>query len=227
MNLLRVVRTVAKYLLRPVRPFPDDYLRHVTGVIHIGANSGQERHLYGSREVIWVEAIPALAEELRRNIADFPTHRAINTVLSERDGDVVEFHVASNDGLSSSMLDFKVHADDRPDIKYVDTLKLTTMTFRSMVGQHGIDLDRFGGLVIDVQGAEMLVLKGAGDLVRQFKFIKAEASDAELYAGACLADELIAYLAAYGFRVQRKIVIAVSGNGKRTYDIIFRRVSAR
>jgi FkbM family methyltransferase len=167
--------------------------------------------------VIWVEAIPAVFEQLKANIAEFPRQRAVNAVLTDKSGDWVEFNVASNDGLSSSLLDLKVHALDHPNITYVDKIRLETTTFAAMV--RDIDLSKFGALVLDVQGAELIVLKGAGDLIRQFDYIKAEASDAELYAGACFADDLIEYLADYGFRVQRKAVIA-----KRTYDIIFRKL---
>ena len=39
---------------------PDDFLRDVTGVVHVGANTGQERDKYARHglSVIWVEPIP-------------------------------------------------------------------------------------------------------------------------------------------------------------------------
>ena len=38
----------------------DAYLKRVTGVIHVGANAGQERELYASfhLDVVWIEPIP-------------------------------------------------------------------------------------------------------------------------------------------------------------------------
>ena len=39
---------------------PDDFLRSCSGVIHVGANSGQERELYAQHglNVVWIEPIP-------------------------------------------------------------------------------------------------------------------------------------------------------------------------
>jgi FkbM family methyltransferase len=218
-----LARKFAKHVLRPIRPFPDDFLKHVTGLIHVGANAGQERFLYRSHDVIWVEAIPSVFDELQGNIADFPRQQAINAVLADKESDWVEFNISSNEGLSSSLFGLKDHAVDHPSVTYVAKERLKTTTFAAMLDEHQIDLARFQALVLDVQGAEILVLKGASDLIRQFRYIKAEASDAELYAGGCLASDVIAYLAGFGFRLQRKVIIATGKDGKRTYDIIFQR----
>jgi hypothetical protein len=43
------------------------YLRKVRGVIHVGANEGQERDLYAAfgLNVIWIEPIPEVFQVLR------------------------------------------------------------------------------------------------------------------------------------------------------------------
>jgi len=45
---------------------PDVFLDRVKGVIHVGANTGQERLIYESRQlnVFWVEPIPNVYEIL-------------------------------------------------------------------------------------------------------------------------------------------------------------------
>lgn len=63
-------------------------------------------------------------------------------------------------------------------------------------------------LKIDVQGYEGEVLKGSERLLDRFNWIYCEASFLELYAGQPLADEIIGWLAARGFRL-----VSVNCNG--------------
>ena len=55
---------------------------------------------------------------------------------------------------------------------------------------------------IDVQGYELEVLKGSKSLIDEFDYIYVECSFVELYEGQALADEVIAYLANYSFRLK-------------------------
>lgn len=222
---LKLARSIARHLLRPFRPFLDDFLNVVPGVIHVGASDGQERNLYArlGLDVIWVEPIPDVFTRLEQNIAAYPKQRAIKAVLSEIDGEIISFNVASNNGESSSLLDFKTHSDDRPDITTVKQIPMETSSLSTIIREYGINLDRYPALVIDVQGAELLVLKGAEGLLTRFRYIKAEASEGEPYAGCCTPDELIAYLGKFGFQVRRKVVIFKNDKGARSYDIVFRR----
>ena len=44
------------------------FLNNVSGVIHVGANSGQERYEYNlySLDVIWIEPIPKIFNKLKK-----------------------------------------------------------------------------------------------------------------------------------------------------------------
>jgi hypothetical protein len=55
---------------------------------------------------------------------------------------------------------------------------------------------------IDVQGYELEVLKGIKSLIDEFDYIYVECSFVELYEGQALADEVIAYLTNYSFRLK-------------------------
>jgi FkbM family methyltransferase len=57
-------------------------------------------------------------------------------------------------------------------------------------------------LKIDVQGAELDVLRGCGELLERFRYVYVELSFVVLYVGQALADEVIAYLAGRGFRLR-------------------------
>jgi hypothetical protein len=68
---------------------------------------------------------------------------------------------------------------------------------------NSIDLSKHDGLVMDVQGVELRVLKSLGSLLNNFKFVQSEVNLEELYEGCCLIDELDEYLKSFGF--ERKI----------------------
>ena len=82
----------------------DPFLRDISGVIHVGANSGLERGRYNrfGLDVLWVEPIPEIFAELERNIIKLPRQRALQALVTDTDGKLYEFHIANNNGLCKS-----------------------------------------------------------------------------------------------------------------------------
>src|SRR5215472_4628952 len=54
------IRTNLRRIRSMLKRNPDSFLRGVSGVIHVGANTGQERELYEKfgLHVVWIEPIP-------------------------------------------------------------------------------------------------------------------------------------------------------------------------
>jgi len=196
---LQAVKPQPKLSYAPTPTY--EFIKDSRGVIHVGANSGQARDTYASHNlpVIWIEALPEVFHKLAANIANYPNQRALRYLLTDRDDDTREFHVASNEGQSSSVFDFGEHARIWPEITYTQTVNLTTTTLKTALQRHSVNLDEYDTLVMDVQGAELLVLKGAESILDKFKFIRAEACDFELYKGGCLLKDLDDYLTPRGF----------------------------
>lgn len=65
---------------------------------------------------------------------------------------------------------------------------------------------------IDVQGAELMVLKGAGDFLKKIKLIWMEVEAVELYKGQPLKTEVEAFMKAKGFVNVLDTVNAVAGD---------------
>src|SRR5437867_2112444 len=80
-------------------------LPRAKGIIHVGANVGQERKLYDdyALSVLWVEPIPEVFAVLQSNIAGYERQRAVAYLVADRDGAQYSFHVANNAGESSSL----------------------------------------------------------------------------------------------------------------------------
>jgi FkbM family methyltransferase len=132
--------------------------------------------------VIWVEPIPEVFARLSSKIARFSKQRAIQTLLTDREDQEYEFHVASNSGASSSILDFDQHKDIWPEVTFERTISLRSKTLVSLVRDEGIDIDDYDALVIDTQGSELLVLEGAEPILEHFTWVKAEVPDFESFA---------------------------------------------
>jgi FkbM family methyltransferase len=179
------IQTKLKTLLRRTRAFftPDHnrFLWHVTGVIHVGANSGEERDLYAAHglDVVWVEPIPEVFEEVASRIAAFPKQLAIQGLTPESDDQKYVFHVANNDGGTSSMLELKHRKNLWPDVRFEKTITLRSQPLPTLLSLHQVDCRNYQALVLDTQGAELLVLKAASGLLPAFSYIKTEVADFE------------------------------------------------
>jgi FkbM family methyltransferase len=181
------------------------------GVIHVGGHRGEEQEVYdalGVKKTIWFEAISESAKEIKLKYKGRNDILVINNLLSDK-REYVNFNV-SNNGASSSILELGTHKTNHPKIHYIDKRWIEafrldevmeysdTLPLLSSVG--------FDTLNIDVQGAELKVLKGAGDLLHQIKWIYCEVNIEEVYKGCALMDEIDDYLKEYGFeRVETKL----------------------
>lgn len=177
------------------------FLSHASGVVHIGANTGQERDLYAvlNLPVIWVEPLPGVFDQLQEYVVPIPDQHAFQYLLTDEDGKEYDFGIANNGGQSSSIFDFADHKEIWPEVDYIGSTKLKSSTFKSMVEAEHLDLGEYDALVMDVQGAELLVLKGAGDLIDGFRWIRCEAADFEIYKDCCQLKDLDEYLETRGF----------------------------
>src|SRR5271170_285163 len=147
---------------RQLSPSSDRFLKACSRVIHVGANVGQERGIYDKYglSVVWVEPIPAIYAELIRNIQPYPKQTAVQAILTDKVGDRVNFNIASNSGESSSIFDLALHTDIWPEVNYVAKIELQTNTLDHLIIERGLD-GPVDALILDTQGSELLVLKGA------------------------------------------------------------------
>jgi FkbM family methyltransferase len=204
------------------------FLRDVAGVIHVGAHTGQERSLYQQYRlrVLWIEPLTSLYEVLVENLAEYPAQRAVQALITDKDGCEYPFHIASNAGGSSSILELKLHEDIWPDVTTTETIMLRSRTLESLIKEKGIDPDDYDALVMDTQGSELLVLNGAGALVSGFKYIQTEVADFEAYEGCCQLEDIEAFMLGMEFREHARKMIAERPGGGAYYDIVYKRVSA-
>jgi FkbM family methyltransferase len=225
MKLTRALLMIEKALRWVCRKDPDHFLRKVSGVIHVGANSGQERDLYACHKlhVVWIEPIPEVFEALSTNIENYPNQIAFQRLLTDQDGAEHVFHIANNGGASSSILELKLHKDIWPGVDYEKSVKLRSTTLDSLIEKEQIDIGKYDALIMDTQGSELLVLKGAVSALRAFRFVKTEVPDFESYVGCCQLKDIDSYLRLNGFREISRHKFAEHKTGGSYFDVIYER----
>ncbi len=202
---------------------PDKLLKKVKGVIHVGANTGQERELYAQYglSVVWIEPIPEIFEKLQLNLVGIPKQVALEGLVTDQDDMEYHFHLANNNGASSSILDLNLHQDIWPEVGYEKTINIYSRKL-SLLNDNNINISEYDMLVIDTQGSELLVLKGAVTILQNFTFIQTEVPDFEAYKGCCQLKDLQSFLEKFGYKEISRNKFATHPNGGSYYDIIFK-----
>lgn len=196
-------------------PFTELKARHnivLNDVLHLGANTGQEAETYhklGAKRVIWVEAIRPVYDGLCRHIAAFPNQVAIHACISDK-LEEVEMKVTNNAAQSSSILDFGTHATEHPTVKVIRTEKMMASTVESILAAAGHCLLPGAFLNIDLQGAELMALRGMEGLMPFFDHAYIEVNVQHLYKGCPLVGEIDDFMMKHGFDGREQ---KMTGNG--------------
>jgi FkbM family methyltransferase len=168
------------------------------GVVHVGGHRGEEAKIYSDfgLRVLWFEGLPEYFTILNDEISQYPKQKALNYFLSDSKESKVPFYLSNNDRNSSSFFRFGT-AMNQKDLAMDAKILVETERLDGILSAES--LVPFNHLVIDVQGAELSVLKGAGNLISCFSTLKIEVSTRAVYEGAALYDEVATYLLAKGF----------------------------
>ena len=171
------------------------------GAIHVGAHEGQELDEYramGCRDVLMIEANPAVFARLEARCAAAPGLILANCAISDRIGPV-RLHVTSGDQ-SSSLLALARHQQHYPTIVEERIVEVRGTTLDALLAERGLDAARFNILNLDIQGAELMALKGGEGLLRHVEAINVEVNFEELYQGCAQIEAIDDFLQRHGFR---------------------------
>lgn len=191
------------------------------GILHVGANTGQEAEIYnrnGVKKVVWIEALPHIYEKLLTNVKRYG-HICIKACISDTDGQQVEFHESNNEAQSSSFLQLGTHKTAHPEVHYIRSHKMTATRLDTLLNNSEIiDLGRgLDFLAMDIQGAEMLALKGLGLRLSQFKWVYLEVNTKEVYRGCALLPEIDKFLRNNGYEKKESRIFENWGWGDCLY----------
>ena len=195
-----------------------DYLKQNNkvprGVFHVGAHECEEREAYNSKgisdsNIVWVDGNADLVIKMKEKGVPH-IHYAL---IDEVEHDVV-FNITNN-GQSSSILELGTHATMYPHIVVSERRVQRTITIEKLKEKESIDFTNLNFWNFDIQGAELLALKGAGDLLKYADALYLEVNTEEVYKKCARLNEMDDFLLTKGFT---RVAVSIYKNGMGIED---------
>ena len=210
-----------RYIIRKEKP--------LDLIVHVGAHYAEDRFFYEeleAKDVLWIEADPNTYKVLQATLDSHPEnitrHKIECALVSSVNDNVYEFQRFNGDGASSSIYNAgTIHKERFSEVRETgDVIKLKSKTLHSIMNSHGIDFNQKNKsmLVVDVQGHELSVLEGTGDLISQFDFLKCEVSKVEMYKGGTKFKDLDNFLKNNQFKLSSHPYWRVPDHGDVLYS---------
>ena len=188
-------------MLIPLHNLVKKYNVNFKGILHVGAHECEEIKDYDvylpRNKVLWVEALPGKVDFCKKKHPDVLIENAVVSDVIE----TVRFNV-SNNGQSSSMLDFGLHSTFHPQVHYVTCFETETKLLKDVICNYDIS---YNFLNLDIQGAELKALKGMEEYLNSVDYIYSEVNSDYVYKNCALVKEIDEYLLKFGLhRVETK-----------------------
>jgi FkbM family methyltransferase len=127
-----------------------------------------------NNDIIWIEAMETkVIEANNRGITN-----VYKAIISDKDNEEIVFNI-SNNGQSSSILELKHHMVIHPDVYYVDKIIGKITKLDTFILNNNLDGKKYNFWNFDIQGAELLALKGATNKIKNTNVIYLEVNEKE------------------------------------------------
>jgi hypothetical protein len=204
-----------------VRNALNTYNIKINGVLHIGAHACEEMTLYENlginrQNIVWIDG--------NKDKVRLAQQRGVPNVyyglISNDDNTEVEFKITNN-GQSSSILDFGTHRFHHPDVYFIETQQHKTITIDTFYKNNNLNKDLYDFWNFDIQGAELLALQGGTDSLKYVKALYLEVNSEEVYKNNALIGDLDTFLSKYNFkRVITKMTVHGWGDALYVRQIV-------
>jgi len=171
------------------------------GILHVGAHECEELNDYlrytSSNKILWVEAMEDKVTMCKNKYSGINIEHA---VISDK-VETVKFNI-SNNGHSSSILEFGLHSTFHPHVTFINSIEMETKLLKDIICKHDID---YNFINLDIQGVELRALKSMEEYLHKIDYIYTEVNSDFVYKDCNLITELDEYLKKFNFvRVETK-----------------------
>lgn len=188
------------------------------GVIHIGASYAQEQAIYdffGFKNILYIEADPEVFSKLQEkfNSKSNENVKIANFAASNYNG-VANFF-RTNNYLSSSLLKLNKHKIWFPEINLAKEIIVESKTLDKYFEEQkfNYNTENYNVMILDIQGAELLALKGSINTLKNIDLIISEVDYDELYENGAILEEIDEFLLKHNFiRIDTKTVMQAYGD---------------
>jgi FkbM family methyltransferase len=183
--------------------YADKYdFSNVKGIVHVGAHEGQEYEEYikrfGDIQTHWFEPLKFAFAKLLFKLGTQPGAKLYNYALGPDNGKTRIWQDNGNEGQSSSLLKPKEHTKEWTHITFDEGEEVEVRTLDSF------EFSEPNMLVLDVQGYELEVLKGAIKTLPHIDHVFCEINSKEMYEGCPTVEQLDQFLQEHGFALKEQ-----------------------
>jgi FkbM family methyltransferase len=182
-------------MLIPLHELVEKYNIHFKGILHVGAHECEEINDYLTYilkdKILWVEAMKDKVELCKTR---FPGINIEQAVISDKI-EKVTFNI-SNNGQSSSILEFGLHSQFHPHVVFVNSVETETKLLKDVICNYDID---YNFVNLDIQGVELKALKSMEEYLHKIDYIYTEVNSDYVYKDCNLINELDDYLKKFDF----------------------------
>jgi FkbM family methyltransferase len=178
----------------------EKYNKKITGVLHVGAHEAEEAEIYEKnqvRQVIWIEGNSDLIANIKDKLKAFKNQAVYNELVSDSVKEVA-FNITNNNQ-SSSILPLGTHTVNHPSVLVERIVQKKTTRLDTFFEKNSIDISNINFINLDIQGAELLALKGLGKYLDRMDYVYTEINITEVYEGCPLITDLDKFLGGQGF----------------------------
>lgn len=207
-------------MLIPYSGICSKYQIKPTGVLHVGAHWAEEAQDYydnGCQRSIWIEANPECMMKLMHNLEPYSNHIIFNDCISDIDGREVALNISNNEGQSSSILELQHHKVAHPEVHYIGSFVCKTKRLDTLFYMNKLNIEDYPFVNMDIQGVELLALKGMGQMLAAVKYLYLEINSLPLYEDCALVKEVDEYVRQYGFVAKDTVMAGNFGWGDKFY----------
>ncbi len=186
----------------------DNRLAPPTSILQVGASVGQELEIFSKNGIdygLFIEPLDDQFRVLSDRMNYYQNFVAVQALCTAYDGQTAKFYISSNGGESSSMLRPHKHLTLYPSVNFADPLAITGWSLDSLVRicteQNKGCCSFYELIYMDVQGAELEVVKGASRQLAEGKYVYTEIGLGGGYQGDVDMETLLGALRNYGYRV--------------------------
>jgi methyltransferase, FkbM family len=174
------------------------------GVVHVGAHKGEEVEVYrrhGCTRIVLIEANPKWCEWLQHTFADSGDVEVYNYAVGSHDGRATLHIHTSRTGSTepASVLPLARFKEIVPTLQTEASLDVPAIRLDTFFRRHDLDAHEFDLVNLDIQGAELLALEGAAEVLQVIGAVLTEVHFVDLYEGGAAAEKIDAFLEGLGF----------------------------
>jgi len=165
------------------------------------------------KEGYFIEAMPDIFPILENNLkycnqTHGTNYKPINALVTNEDDETYRFNIFRNGAEthsgSSSIYEEREDIWDHDigaHVRKTMSIELKSTKMSTLIEKYNMNFDGGADMIMDVQGAELDVLKSFGKYLDKFDSLLIEVSTKDYYSGSPLFDEIHTYLRSRGFKL--------------------------